>query len=113
MRADKLILLSKGFTDRCFLKFQNFFLADKKKDRSISPVCGSITNKNSHNKEKQIHIKGNELLEKKQKQTYNSNVPPMIPVSKRRSSQLSSRVMNFEEESFRSQNASRNFGRAL
>lgn len=29
MKADKLIKISKDFTQRCFLKFEHFFLADK------------------------------------------------------------------------------------
>lgn len=28
MRADKLIILSKGFTERCMLKFLNYFVND-------------------------------------------------------------------------------------
>jgi hypothetical protein len=33
MRADRLILLSKGFTESCFAKFQNYFLFDEKEEK--------------------------------------------------------------------------------
>ena len=31
MKADKLIKLSNGFVDRCFVKFENYFLVSTKK----------------------------------------------------------------------------------
>jgi hypothetical protein len=30
IKANKLIQLSKGYMERCFLKFENFFMLDKK-----------------------------------------------------------------------------------
>lgn len=43
MRADKLIILSKGFTERCFLKFLSHFVGDKSDHVSLG-ACGPTVN---------------------------------------------------------------------